>query len=118
MPPNLNIRPSMVEESLLEATPYYDYEISTSDLFGGALQIVSFVFPSWKQSDIDFVQCKDGITNQCKYETLFFLIVCILLIKYQVVKVTYRPTNFSVLVRTYGKGSELIIDRNQEIIVK
>ncbi|CAO3702338.1 unnamed protein product [Rhizopus stolonifer] len=97
MPPNLSIRPSMVEESLLEATPYYDYEISTSDLFGGALQIVSFVFPSWKQSDIDFVQCKDGITNQ-------------------LVKVTYRPTNFSVLVRAYGKGSELIIDRNQEII--
>jgi hypothetical protein len=34
-----------------------------------------------------------------------------------VVKVTYQPTDFSVLVRAYGKGSELIIDRKQEIIV-
>jgi ethanolamine kinase len=34
-----------------------------------------------------------------------------------VVKVTHRPTDFSVLVRAYGKGSELIIDRNQEVIV-
>lgn len=35
----------------------------------------------------------------------------------QVVRVTYIPTDFSVLVRAYGKGSELIIDRKQEIIV-
>lgn len=33
------------------------------------------------------------------------------------IKATHKPTDFSVLVRAYGKGSELIIDRNQEIIV-
>jgi hypothetical protein len=35
-----------------------------------------------------------------------------------VVRVTYQPTDFSVLVRAYGKGSELIIDRKQEVVVK
>ena len=34
-----------------------------------------------------------------------------------VVKVTYVPTDFSVLVRAYGKGSERIIDRKQEVVV-
>lgn len=34
-----------------------------------------------------------------------------------VVRVTYVPTDFSVLVRAYGKGSELIIDRKQEVVV-
>lgn len=33
------------------------------------------------------------------------------------VRVTHMPTDFSVLVRAYGKGSELIIDRKQEVIV-
>ena len=33
------------------------------------------------------------------------------------VRVTYKPTDFSVLVRAYGKGSELIIDRKQEVVV-
>ncbi|CEG64849.1 hypothetical protein RMATCC62417_01757 [Rhizopus microsporus] len=104
MPPNTSIdtetTASLIEDSfnrIVERTPYFDYEISSSDLFNGAFQIVSYVFPTWKRQDIEFVQCKDGITNQ-------------------LVKVTHRPTDFSVLVRAYGKGSELIIDRNQEVI--
>jgi ethanolamine kinase len=34
-----------------------------------------------------------------------------------VIKVTHTTDNMSVLVRAYGKGSELIIDRKQELIV-
>ncbi|KAG1456848.1 hypothetical protein G6F55_006268 [Rhizopus delemar] len=99
MPPNSIVSPSLVEslDSLLQTTPYFDYEISSTDLFNGAFEIVSFVFPTWKRQEIEFVQCKDGITNQ-------------------LIKATHKPTDFSVLVRAYGKGSELIIDRNQEII--
>jgi predicted PilT family ATPase len=37
--------------------------------------------------------------------------------KKKVVKVTHKPTDLSVLVRAYGKGSERIIDRKQEIVV-
>jgi hypothetical protein len=37
--------------------------------------------------------------------------------KKKVVRVTHKPTDLSVLVRAYGKGSERIIDRKQEIVV-
>lgn len=69
MPPNSIVSPSLVEslDSLLQTTPYFDYEVSSTDLFNGAFEIVSFVFPTWKRQEIEFVQCKDGITNQRKY---------------------------------------------------
>lgn len=106
MPPNSSHRkPShegnvSFEESLnrlIEATPYIDIEVPHSALFEGAFKVVSNVFPNWDYKDIKFVQCKDGITNQ-------------------LVRVTYQPTDFSVLVRAYGKGSEKIIDRKQEVV--
>ncbi|KAI9492724.1 kinase-like domain-containing protein [Zychaea mexicana] len=84
-------------DQLIEATPYIDYEVSSGELFAGAFKIVSTVFPSWDEHDIKFVQCKDGITNQ-------------------LVRVTHRPTDFSVLVRAFGRKSEILIDRKQEII--
>ncbi|KAI8078200.1 kinase-like domain-containing protein [Gilbertella persicaria] len=100
MPPNTSIRSThedLVEESLIKSTPYFDIEVSSSALFEGAFKVVQKVFPNWKYQDIKFVQCKDGITNQ-------------------LVRVTYEPTDFSLLVRAYGKGSELIIDRKQEVV--
>ncbi|KAI8987582.1 kinase-like domain-containing protein [Mycotypha africana] len=106
MPPNTSIGPAdtpstLAEEEslkqLIETTPFFDVEISKDALFDGAFKVVSCVFPHWKYEDIQFFQCKDGITNQ-------------------LVRVTYMPTAFSVLVRAYGKGSERLIDRKQEII--
>lgn len=76
MPPNTSNRPShddsnlSVEESLnrlIESTPYFDIEVSNGALFDGAFKVVSCVFPNWQYEDIEFVQCKDGITNQCKF---------------------------------------------------
>ncbi|KAF7729432.1 hypothetical protein EC973_004411 [Apophysomyces ossiformis] len=84
-------------DQLIDATPFVDVEVPHLDLFEGSYKVVSAVFPSWKREDIQFTQCKDGITNQ-------------------LVRVTHIPTDFSVLVRAYGKGSELLIDRRQEII--
>ncbi|KAI7871207.1 kinase-like domain-containing protein [Spinellus fusiger] len=84
-------------DKLIASTPYIDIIVLHSELFDGAYKVVSVIFPSWQPEDIKFVQCKDGITNQ-------------------LVKVTHVPTDVSVLVRAYGKGSELIIDRKQEII--
>lgn len=75
MPPNTSNRPShddsslSVEESLnrlIESTPYFDIEVSNGALFDGAFKVVSCVFPNWQYEDIEFVQCKDGITNQRK----------------------------------------------------
>ncbi|KAI9016359.1 kinase-like domain-containing protein [Phycomyces nitens] len=103
MPPNITYSSTSNEpmmnsiDRLIEATPYIDIEVLISDLFEGAFKVISGVFPTWKRQDIKFVQCKDGITNQ-------------------LVKVTHQPTDMSVLVRAYGKGSEKIIDRKQEIV--
>jgi ethanolamine kinase len=74
MPPNTSNRPHedsniSIEASLnrlIEAAPYYDIEVSSTALFEGAFKVVSSVFPNWQYNDIKFVQCKDGITNQCK----------------------------------------------------
>lgn len=54
-------------DRLIETTPYYDIEVSKDALFDGAFNVVSCVFPNWKHEDIEFVQCKDGITNQCNF---------------------------------------------------
>jgi ethanolamine kinase len=77
MPPNTShSRPSAEQEDaltvedslnrLIESTPYFDIEVPHTSLFEGAFKVVSSVFPKWDYSDIKFVQCKDGITNQCK----------------------------------------------------
>ncbi|KAI8380906.1 kinase-like domain-containing protein [Radiomyces spectabilis] len=106
MPPNTNSR-SYDEASyhtmeasvdqLINATPYVDLEVAHTDLFEGAFKVVTAVFPSWQREHIKFVQCKDGITNQ-------------------LVRATHLPSDFTVLVRAYGKGSDRIIDRRQEMI--
>ncbi|KAJ8657478.1 hypothetical protein O0I10_006780 [Lichtheimia ornata] len=108
MPPNTSryqhttedathIPPNESLNQLIEATPFIDYEVASSSLFDGAFTIVSTIFPSWQRQDLKLVQCKDGITNQ-------------------LVKVTHLPTDFSVLVRAFGRDSEILIDRKQEII--
>ncbi|KAI7907091.1 kinase-like domain-containing protein [Cokeromyces recurvatus] len=95
MPPNTsnndntNIHTDDHLNRLIEATPYFDIEVVNGALFEGAYKVVSKIFSTWKYEDIKFVQ---------------------------LVRVTYLPTDFSVLVRAYGKGSELIIDRKQEIL--
>lgn len=78
MPPNTSHTGPSVEEQdsslsyedalnrLIESTPYFDIEVPHTSLFEGAFKVVSCVFPHWQYNDIKFVQCKDGITNQCK----------------------------------------------------
>jgi hypothetical protein len=53
---------------------------------------------NWNREQVELVQCTDGITNQ-------------------LVKAKYIPTNETILIRTYGRGSGIIIDREQEIKV-
>ncbi|ORZ18809.1 kinase-like domain-containing protein [Absidia repens] len=97
MPPNTLAHSQMDQpdfqdswtDHLINDTPYIDIEVTSTDLFEGAWKVVKAVFTSWEKENLKFVQCKDGITNQSRE---------------------------SVLVRAYGKGSERIIDRKQEII--
>lgn len=82
MPPNTVIAhpPSRSEldeakalDQLIETTPFVDVEVSSGQLFDGAYQVVSAIFPSWQKENVKFTQCKDGITNQCK---MSFILSC------------------------------------------
>lgn len=70
MPPNNKPDEAItLDDSLnriIERTPYFDIEVAKDALFEGAFQVVSCIFPNWKHHDLEFLQCKDGITNQCK----------------------------------------------------
>ncbi|KAK3818856.1 MAG: kinase-like domain-containing protein [Benniella sp.] len=80
-----------------DPVPMLDLVVHHDDLFNGAASVIKQLFPEWKMEDITYVQFKDGITNK--------LICC-----------THGPTGTQVLVRAYGKKSEVIIDRKQEIM--
>lgn len=67
-------------------------------LLEDALSLISQMFPTAKTGDIELVQCTDGITNK-------------------LVKCTFKPDNTTFLIRAYGKKSEVLIDRQQELIV-
>jgi ethanolamine kinase len=76
MPPNRPDEAIAFENScnrIIETTPYFDIQVSKDALFDGAYQVVSSVFTHWKQQDLDFFQCKDGITNQCKSVPFFVI---------------------------------------------
>ncbi|GBC01839.1 hypothetical protein RclHR1_04350015 [Rhizophagus clarus] len=73
-----------------------NYFVVPSNLFECALDVTLNLFSAWKKEDLELEQCKDGITNK-------------------LIKCTNRPLNFSILIRTYGNKSEILIDRKQEI---
>lgn len=76
-----------------------DQPVRHTHLFEDATTIVKAIFTKWSEQDIKLVQCKDGITNK--------LIRC-----------THIPSQTNVLIRSYGRRSEVIIDRKQEITVR
>lgn len=70
-PPYLNgsangLTQTQTLEYLIHSYPYLDLEVLSDNLFDGAWNVVSSVFPVWKRDNVKFTQCKDGITNQCK----------------------------------------------------
>ncbi|EGF79672.1 hypothetical protein BATDEDRAFT_89060 [Batrachochytrium dendrobatidis JAM81] len=80
------------------SVPAYEIEIDHNDLMAGVATVIDSVFPEWQvDQDVRLVQCTNGITNK-------------------LVKCTHIPTGNSVLVRTYGRGSSVLIDRGQELV--
>ncbi|KAF9166629.1 Ethanolamine kinase [Actinomortierella ambigua] len=84
-------------EYIDEVVANLDLVVSHDDLFNGSEAVVLSLFPDWQTEDVSYVQFKDGITNK--------LICC-----------THGPSDTKILVRAYGKKSEVIIDRKQEIM--
>lgn len=132
-PPHLNGSVDGLSQSnsldyLIHSYPYLDLEVTSDNLFEGAWNVVSSVFPIWKRNNVKFTQCKDGITNQCKcmpyiksmMRSPFWSVdwpISTSSYRFVVVRVVHTLDDVSVLVRAYGKGSEIIIDRKQELIV-
>ncbi|KAG0003330.1 hypothetical protein BGZ65_001806 [Modicella reniformis] len=77
-----------MQDLMHDSVPMLDLTVSHDDLFNGAAVVMKQLFSEWNADDISYVQFKDGITNKCT----------------------------QVLVRAYGKKSEVIIDRKQEIM--
>ncbi|KAJ3182774.1 hypothetical protein HDU87_008113 [Geranomyces variabilis] len=76
----------------------FAYTVDHESLMPGVKAVVKHYFPSWDvEKDVKLVQCTAGITNK--------LVRCI-----------HKPSDFSVLVRIYGKGSDVLIDRSQELL--
>ncbi|KAF8978254.1 hypothetical protein BGZ46_006661 [Entomortierella lignicola] len=86
-----------MDQLINDSVPTLDLTVYHDDLFNGAASVIKTLFPEWNTNDISYLQFKDGITNK--------LICC-----------THNPTGTQVLVRAYGKKSEVIIDRRQEIM--
>ncbi|KAJ3193778.1 hypothetical protein HK101_004089 [Irineochytrium annulatum] len=86
---------------LPSAIPYFDISVDHSCIIEGARHVLSLAFPDWKNTDVELKKETDGIT---KYDDLIAVITAV-----------HRPSRTSVLVRTYGKGSDVLIDRKQEM---
>lgn len=79
---------------------YLDLSLTENELQEGARQVLKTVRPQWKNDDIVFKVFTVGITNK--------LIGCYLR--------DDVGMNDCVLVRIYGKKTEIIVDRNLELI--
>ncbi|KAJ1670554.1 hypothetical protein GGF38_001444 [Coemansia sp. RSA 25] len=83
---------------LIGAIPLFTFEVRHDSLFEDSHALLALVFPEWSGDELALTQCKDGITNK--------LMQC-----------TNKRVGKTVLIRAYGKRTEVIIDRNQELIL-
>ncbi|KAI7830052.1 kinase-like domain-containing protein [Kickxella alabastrina] len=83
--------------ALVDAIPHFAFDVKHDSLFDDSKLLLTKVFPEWSADELTFNQCKDGITNK--------LIQC-----------TNKSKDITVLIRAYGKHTEVIIDRSQELI--
>lgn len=91
--------------------PRYNYTVPHESLIESCRELLSLIFPKWTTNDaIEVTECKEGITNKRKTSVGLLLVVV-------VVKCENRTVGMTVLVRAYGKKSELIIDRLAELEV-
>ncbi|KAJ2709376.1 hypothetical protein H4R19_004285 [Coemansia spiralis] len=120
--------------------PFIEYEVRSDHLLDDARELVALVFPHWDAADLDLTQNTDGITNKRKQGPASwarspliqrpgtgsaalcscmtnctscrmpcFRVLCI------VVRCTNRREGLTLLVRAYGRNTEIIIDRGQEL---
>ena len=87
---------------LNEKTSFVSFTVDHDDFEQSTLKLLRLVFPEWfiteDSKHLKLAQCTDGITNK-------------------LMKCKNLATGQVVLIRAYGKSSELIIDRQAELLV-
>lgn len=82
---------------LLQKVPLlHNVSSQTSSFLGDCQDIITKIFPNWSSDDIAFTVCTEGITNK-------------------LMKVSHKDS--SLLIRMYGEHSEILIDRENELLV-
>ena len=80
--------------------------------------MIAAVFPKWLPADVCLIPETEGLTNKRKSFTssLFYCYHQLYHVNpfVTVVKCVHAPSSTTILIRTYGRGSEVLIDRNQE----
>ncbi|KAI8610954.1 kinase-like domain-containing protein [Chytriomyces sp. MP71] len=74
---------------------HLDFTMDHEHIMEGCAKVIAWVFPEWNLKEVKFSHQTQGLTNK-------------------LVKCTWR--SHSVLIRTYGKGTDSLIDRNQEML--
>jgi hypothetical protein len=59
-----------VEQYIESDVPFYDYTVAHKTLMASCQEILAMVFSTWNMEDVDYEQCKDGITNKRIYARL------------------------------------------------
>ncbi|KAJ3271863.1 Ethanolamine kinase [Terramyces sp. JEL0728] len=83
--------------SMESAVPQVDLTINPEFLLKDSQIVVNALFPEWNEDDLVLSVCTNGITNK-------------------LVKATHKETHDVILIRTYGRGSSVLINRPQEIL--
>ncbi|KAI8900485.1 kinase-like domain-containing protein [Globomyces pollinis-pini] len=95
--PPAEIQAKKEQSGSLFEVPKLDIIVDAENLLEGSQKVLLDVFPNWRLEDVKLTQQTDGITNK-------------------LVRATHLVTKHSVLIRTYGKGSHILIDRHQELM--
>lgn len=117
--PSCSSTPRLTFESLLnllnDKADYVAFSVDHENFEQSSRDLLKIVFPEWficGSKHLKLTQCTEGITNKrktCMKSKLFYLLV---------MKCKNSSTGQVVLIRAYGKKSELIIDRQSELLVK
>jgi len=88
------------------AIPFYPITFDNADADNSALKLAEAFNPTWKGSegDIDIIRFTDGITNTLTKVT-----------KKSPAKTESQIDDEALLMRAYGKGTDVLIDREREM---
>ena len=92
-----------------QALTFIPLTFSPGDSTASATHLILTLFPEWKAKDLEFVRFTDGITN-----TLLKCVHTTTTIDSETRKETSSvDEKESVLLRAYGKGTNVLIDRER-----